>query len=303
MNMAGLRSLWIFLLVVVSLGCERSTGVQEGFPPVNLPHRPKNAVGGKAFYEKIKEMEFWEREEAIQRELLKGNIPTFLRQWTPIQTSGRDGTDKVHSLMFWVLPDYLAIGSDQDFFRIPMSAITAQQFADSIQGILPTRKMVDMIFQQSTVRLAPITYYPVGNENEQVEKFYAHQRAIQTQLKKTDWKPGQLLSGIKKDLVTSRKIQDSARIGHIVLYGWHHPDGSPIQPLTNIHHGGYVDYSHGARIVANQMLLDGDTTTVEALLKDPILHSLLNNEEGPFQKVRYPLNPPYASKIQKKPEK
>ena len=43
------------------------------------------------------------------------------------------------------MPDYLAVGSDDDFVRMPMTPQTAQQIADLFGCILPTRKMVDAI--------------------------------------------------------------------------------------------------------------------------------------------------------------
>lgn len=53
------------------------------------------------------------------------------------------------------MPDYLAIGSNDDFVRIPMDPKTAQKIADQTGTSLPTTKMVDDIYKQADTRLTP----------------------------------------------------------------------------------------------------------------------------------------------------
>ena len=48
-------------------------------------------------------------------------------------------------------PDYLAVGSDDDFFRMPMTPVLGQQLADLTGCSLPTRKMVAAIYAQAAV--------------------------------------------------------------------------------------------------------------------------------------------------------
>ncbi|MBD3226047.1 MAG: hypothetical protein GF313_15070 [Caldithrix sp.] len=43
-----------------------------------------------------------------------------------------------HQVVYRVLPDYLCIGSDSDYYRVPMGPQTAQIIADTLNGILPT---------------------------------------------------------------------------------------------------------------------------------------------------------------------
>ena len=64
----------------------------------------------------------------------------------------------------------------------------------------------------------------------------------------------------------------------VVIYGWHQPDGTPIQPLSKVHVNFYADYSHGVRLVLDEMTLDGQPTTVRSVLADPALHVLLSDE-------------------------
>ena len=68
--------------------------------------------------------------QEIQAELEHGNLPSFLRHLRPVDVVARAADGRKHRGRFWIMPDYLAIGADDDFVRIPMSPITAQSVAD-----------------------------------------------------------------------------------------------------------------------------------------------------------------------------
>ncbi|MBD3226048.1 MAG: hypothetical protein GF313_15075 [Caldithrix sp.] len=107
------------------------------------------------------------------------------------------------------------------------------------------------------MKLKPLTFYPVGDNNEHVYKFMEHNDSIQQQLVNAEAQPGNLVAGIKKDVVISNKITDLSRPGHVVIYGWHRLNGQAIQPLANIYLDTYVYYSHGIRIIYETLLVDG----------------------------------------------
>ena len=90
-------------------------------------------------------MDAGEREQAILEQLSQGNLPEFLRKLVPValQWEGASGRELVATI--FVTPDYLAIGSDGDFPRIPMTLHTAVAVAERFGFVLPTRKMVDAI--------------------------------------------------------------------------------------------------------------------------------------------------------------
>ena len=68
----------------------------------------------------------------------------------------------------------------------------------------------------------------------------------------------------------------------MAIYGWHHPDGKPIQPLYVGHVDWYVDYSHGIRLISRRMMVDGRPMQVADVLRDKELSPLLSNE-GPIE--------------------
>jgi hypothetical protein len=155
---------------------------------------------------------------------------------------------------------------------------------------MPTRKLVDHIWQNSEIKLEPVTYVPVGNENESVQKFIEHHAAIEAQLVVAGGMPGDLIGGTKKDVVLSNLIVDPTRPNHVVIYGWHRLSGLPIQPLSNIHINTYVDYSHGIRLIDSEIQIDDSLTTVQNVLKDAILYKVLSDESGAMTQPTYILD-------------
>jgi hypothetical protein len=264
--------------------------IQTGkrFPKIlMIPPRPLEAITGNQFIEKVKNLTFDQREKEIYYQLFIGNIPDFLRTLVTINSNFFDAEGKNHLCTYQVMPDYLAIGSNEDFCRIPMGPLTTQKIADLYGAILPTSKLVDDIYKHSEVKLEPVTYKPVGDENTLVTKFLKHNQDIETQRINAGAVLGQLTGGIKKDVVISNKILDSTRQNNVVIYGWHKPDGNVIQPLTNIHKNYYVDYSHGIRLLNEEMLVDGITVNIKSILSDPLLYKLLSDENEPMKQTGY----------------
>jgi hypothetical protein len=240
-----------------------------------LPPRPLGAIGGRAFMERIRSLGAAAREAAILHEVTSGNIPDFLREFKPAPIRAGD----LQGLLM-AMPDYLSVGSDGDFVRLPMTPRTAQAIADRFGCTLPTRKMVDAIDAAAEVRLAP---RPLTEERESVAAFLRSNDLIE-QL--GAGKPlGALTAGAKKDIVLSPRIHQ--RPGRVCIYGWRQLDGAPIQPLTNVHADSYVDYSHGVRLIRNELLVGGRRMTISELLQDPDRSSLLS-DEGAIVPPRYP---------------
>jgi hypothetical protein len=78
----------------------------------------------------------------------------------------------------------------------------------------------------------------------------------------------------------------SEKPNRVAIYGWHQPDGQPIQPLSIVHVNRYVDYSHGVRLVRRAVRVDGQTRDIRHVLQAPELHELLS-DEGPLLRPSY----------------
>lgn len=252
---------------------------------LNIPVHEPSAETGTAFMRRISDLPREEREEQIFLAAAAGNIPGFLRETITLRGVFNDFNGNLHTLEYEVMPDYLAIGSDDDFCRIPMNPRTAQRLAELFGATLLTAKLSDHIWSQADVKLEPFFYTPVGNANELVTKFEEHNAQIEKQLAEAGGRHGQLVAGIKKDVIISSHVAE--RQDRVVIYGWHKADGNPIQPVYSGHVYWYVDYSHGIRFMNRQVLLDGRPADVRELLRDPVLFSVLSNEDGPMLMTNY----------------
>jgi len=255
---------------------------------LNIPGRDPAAETGSEFMKRITDLPREEREEEIYLAAASGNIPGFLRETVTLRGGFNDLDGTPHTLEYDVMPDYLAIGSDKDFCRIPMTPGTAQRLADLFGASLLTAKLSDHIWANAEVSLVPFNYVPVGNANELVTKFAEHNAQIEKQLAEAGGRHGQLVAGIKKDVIISSRIAE--RPDRVVIYGWHKTDGKPIQPVYSGHIWWYVDYSHGIRFMNAQVLLDGRPVLLSDLLNDPVLFRVVTDEEGPYAGSAYPAN-------------
>ena len=246
---------------------------------LKVPQRKEDASTGSQFIKDISGLPLAQREVAILREVKNGNVPSFMRNLKPVQLNHTDSLGRTHQATAYVTPDYLAIGSDKDFVRIPMTPQTAQKIADLYDGSIPTTKLVDEVHRQSSVKLKP---QALTQNRESTSSFVQHDNLINRQAAGTD--PSSLRAGHKKDIVNARRAQ--ARPNQVAIYGWHRPAGQPIQPLSTVHHKHYVDYSHGVRLIANQITVNGRKMKLEDLMKDPHLSGLVSHE-GPL-KARLP---------------
>lgn len=252
---------------------------------LNIPPRDPTAEPGSAFMKRIDSLPLGEREEAIFRAVSSGNIPGFLRNTKSLKGEFADAAGTVHQVSYEVMPDYLAVGSDSDYCRIPVNPFTAQRIADLFGASLVTAKLSDHIYKMADKKMVPFSYLPVGNENEKVAKFTMHNSEIERQLADSAGTKGQLVAGAKKDVVLSSGI--GAQRDRVVIYGWHKPGGKPIQPLYSGHVYWYVDYSHGIRLINNQVLLDNKPAFISDILKDPLLYKIFSNEDNPMSVTGY----------------
>jgi len=276
---------WIYLGRVL-LGLQLAAS-SAGAQLLQLPPRGQGALSGSQVVAAIWSLPRQEREERLYQEVVSGNIPNFLRELVAIEMlTSVGGTSR--SLTYYVAPDYLAVGSDDDYFLAPMTPLLAQRLADQLQCTLPTRRMVNQIYTAAPCKLAP-SPIPPSPEMTTVPVFALHDSIVGSQ-RSADGAPlGTLVGGTKKDVVVSTLIYQNLKPSvprPVVIYGWHQLNGSPIQPLYNGHGETYADYSHGIRLVQEQCVLDGAPARVSELMADAVLWSLVS-DEGPIATPRY----------------
>jgi len=244
----------------------------------SIPARAGQDLTGSQFAQYVSKMNPQEREQAIEGEILKGNLPEFLRKLVPVELHYDSPGGKSLTATIFVTPDYLAIGSDSDFLRIPMNLPTAAAIADRFGFTLPTRKMVDAIYLQSRYHLAPQPL-PAGPQMRSTTYYWNHNQMVEDQIHALGVQLGALVAGDKKDLVITNRL--NFNLGRVAIYGWHRGPGQPIQPLSTVHGINYADYSHGIRLISNMVLIDGKVRSIQDILHDPSVAKVLS-DEGPI---------------------
>jgi hypothetical protein len=176
-----------------------------------------------------------------------------------------------HRITFFVTPDYVSIGTNDDWARIPLTPMTATAIADQWNCFLPTPKMVDAIHASAKVKLAPVPMYV---HRDSTITMWQHHLIIEGQRK---GRKG-LISGIKKDVVITERLRNTAKPNRVAIYGWHQLNGAPIQPVYTGHVNWYVDYSHGIRLVYQTIYVDGKPMPYQDVFVHPLFHRALTDE-------------------------
>jgi len=262
---------------------------------LNIPERSENAIEGSEFVNLVTDLNKTEREISISREILSGNVPSFSRKLIPLIIN-QTVHGKNYELIFFAVCDYMAIGSDEDYLYTPMTPSTAQYLADKMNCSLPTKNIVDIIYTKAGNKLRPQPILP-SDKMTTVPVFKQHTDSIKQQISKMgiNRSSNNIIAGHKKDIIISNKIYSTDRTyDKVVIYGWHISENNPIQPLYNGHTAMYADYSHGVRLISKLTLINGDSTKVDDILKDPELAILLSGE-GIINTPYYPVSDIFTS--------
>lgn len=256
---------------------------------LKLKNRSIDALNGTEFIKSISDssVSMDQRETILFTEIKSGNIPRFYKKLSLIRdTAIING--QVQTIRYYALPDFLAIGSNSDYFYCPMRPQLAQKIADFLDCSLPTRKISDRIYRTAKVKMMPQPI-PPSKAMITVPVFERHTKIVQQQRQQSirKYPLGSLVAGNKKDVVISNLIFNSKNQLRVAIYGWHKPDGKAIQPLYNGHTTDHVDYSHGIRLIQNKLWVNGKKSNLRAILESESLHPLLS-DEGVIRKAYYP---------------
>ena len=230
-----------------------------------------NNLNGDKFFHQINNLSGSAREDIILYNFSNGLIPDFLRNLKPVKVN-----NGIHEIIYFVTNDYLSIGDDNNYLRIPTTPITAQKIANLYNCTLPTKKMVMDIWKQSTHKIEPNPLPPISQMTSS-QYYYDHNQKINKQLSGLDY--SQLISGNKKDIVLTKKLEPNNPNKIVAIYGWIQKNGIPIQGLnTHSHDINYVDYSHGVRLIFNEVLVNNTVMDIKEVFSSIDLCSLLSDE-------------------------
>lgn len=249
--------------------------VLNGSPSSNstIPSRDPGAVTGSAFIQANMDLLGAPRETNILNEFLHGNIPDFLRNLVPVTVS--DGTN---SITYLVMPDVLCLGSDADYVRMPMNPHTAQAIATEYDCTLPTTKIANCIWSAAVNKLAPAPWGPpYDGDMQKTYRIGVHNTTVNNQLAGKD--PHALITGHKKDVVLTNRLYPNNSSRRVAIYGWFMLTGTPIQELNpTSHEDTYEDYSHGIRLIANDVVVNGNPMRMQDVFSNTALSHLVSDE-------------------------
>ena len=269
-----MNRLCIFFLFIFFSACKSNQQLL-------LTQRKANAVKGSEFYLRAVTMSWQQRDSFATAELLAGNIPDFLRTFVPVSITVTDSiNNKKITAVIYVTPDYLSVGTNDDWARVPLTPMAAQKIADSLHCFLPTKKLVDVIYRASKVKLEPVPMYAF---RDSTPTMYQHHLMIEGQRKLQKG----LIAGIKKDVLLTEQLKLAGKQNKVAIYGWHYLTGKPIQPVYTGHANWYVDYSHGIRLIYERIKVNGKWMHYRDVADDPVLFRLLTDEPS-FSFIRYP---------------
>ena len=243
-----------------------------------IPARSAEAPTGSALVKRTMDLNGKARDTVVSAEVLSGNIPSFLRHLMPVQLSGKRPDGSNVQVTICVTPDYLSIGNNRDFVRIPMGLPAAAEIADRFGFLLPTTRMVDAIYSQAGLHLEP-SPMEANSLMRSTKYLWLHNQTVERQCAGVDRTLNELIAGQKKDLVLSNRLRTYT--GRVAIYGWHRMNGVPIQPLSTVHGAQYADYSHGVRLVSTTAFVNGVPQPLEKLLQDP-RYAWIVSSEGPI---------------------
>ncbi len=247
---------------------------------------PVDHITASQFIKSIEGLDHAAREAEAFKVLSEGHVPSYMRDTKEISISFRSSDGYGHVLDVDVLPNYLMIGTDDDHMYMPLWPITAQRLCDQFDCMLPTTRLVDIIFNVAS-KFEPMPWgAPFDESMQSTDRFVAHNARLHAQSKAVvGFDQTRLTAGHKKDIVITNRLALQPR--QVAIYGWHQLNGRPIQPLYLGHVNTYSDYSHGVRLIARDCVIDDVPARLDDILSDENMCTGVSSE-GKMTILRQP---------------
>ncbi len=229
--------------------------------------------GGAAFGKRILGSVGQQRDNIIIDEVIAGNVPDCVANFVPITVLAGGNL-----LQYYVSGDVLSVGTNSDYLRVSLNGKSAKRLCDTMNCMLPTKKMADDIWRLADLRIDPEGLGASASmTNTQV--LINSNNAINRQVKGRSFN---LLSGHKKDVILAKYLLTHR--DRLSIYGWFYRTGVAIQgpqPNSSHHDVWYQDYSHGIRLVSRRAQLNNQPIDLYDVLSNP-QYAYLVSEEGAY---------------------
>ncbi len=158
--------------------------------------------------------------------------------------------------------------------RFDVTAEGAQRIADRLHAILPTPRILQLIWEQADVRLAPCTLPSVA-EMASTARMIEHSKCVDQRIR---GRKG-LIVNVGKHWVLTNKISERRNLA--ANYGWFMKGRRPIQTVGTRHDTAHTDYSQVLRLVRPVIRVDGRQVDIRQVGRSPELWGLVS-DEGPL---------------------
>lgn len=204
-----------------------------------------------------------EREEILVGAVARGVLDP--PEWTTITSNykGRRATIQVTTDALTILG-----------VRFDVTAEGAQRIADQMRAVLPTPRILQLIWEQADVRLDPCTL-PADAKMASTLRMIQHSECVDQRI---GGRTGMVANEGKHWVLTNR-IAGKENLA--ANYGWFVKGRRPVQTVGTRHDTAHTDYSQIVRLVKPIMVVDGRDVDIRHVGRSPELWGLVS-DEGPL---------------------
>jgi len=204
-----------------------------------------------------------EREELILGAVARGAYDP--PEWTTITSNYKGRRAEIQ-----VTTDALTILG----VRIDVTAEGAQRIADELRAVLPTPRILQLIWEQADVRLEPCTL-PADAKMASTARMIEHSECVDRRIA---GRTGMVANEGKHWVLTNR-IAGKENLA--ANYGWFVKGRRPVQTVGTRHDTAHTDYSQIVRLVKPIIKVDGRDVDIRHVGRSPELWGLVS-DEGPL---------------------
>ncbi len=159
----------------------------------------------KRLYPFERQMGLWirsQRMKALVRRVTDENdLPDHLRIFVPVRALHADCPG--YELTFYVMPDFVSIGGEDDMLRLALTASAGQDVATRFGCLLPTARMGALIYLAEGAQLIEYSSYPKSEEGRFISTAFIqrHHDDIRREHARLGHTLGRLTAGHKKEVI------------------------------------------------------------------------------------------------------
>lgn len=204
-----------------------------------------------------------EREELIVQAVARGAYDP--PEWTTVTANYKGRRAQIQ-----VSTDALKILG----VRVDVTAEGAQRIADILGTVLPTPRILQLVWEQATVRIDPCNSTP-NAQMASTARMLEHSECVDQRIA---GRTG-LVANEGKHWVISTRIAGKDTLA--ANYGWFMKGRRPIQTVGTRHDTAHTDYSQIVRLVKPMIRVDGREVDIRHVGRSPELSGLVS-DEGPL---------------------